>query len=43
MDGIYDVDARFCDLYGDGHWSICELRIRIHDHTEDEDEGDGLP
>jgi hypothetical protein len=39
--GGYDVDARFCDLYGDGHWSICELRIRLHDHELDDDEGDG--
>jgi hypothetical protein len=28
--------------YGDGHWSICELRIRLHDHDEDDDEGGGL-
>jgi hypothetical protein len=36
--GGYDVDARFCDPYGDGHMSICELRIRVHAHLEDDDE-----
>lgn len=37
--GGYDVDARFCDLYGTGHLSICELRIKLHFHDlDDEDE-----
>jgi hypothetical protein len=38
--GGYAVDARFCDLYGDGHMSICELRIRLHAHDEDDDDAD---
>lgn len=28
--GTYDVEARFCDLYDDGHLTICELRIVLH-------------
>jgi hypothetical protein len=39
--GPYDVQARFCDLYGDGHLSICALRVDFHaiEHDdEDEDE-----
>jgi hypothetical protein len=36
-DGSYDVDARFCDLYGDGHLSICEVRLRLHYHDDEED------
>ena len=34
--GGYAVEARFCDLYGDGHMSICDLRIRLHYHDGDE-------
>ena len=42
---IYDVEARFCDQYGDGHMSICELRIKLHrwhhdDGLDDEVEDD---
>jgi hypothetical protein len=37
-DGGYDVEARFCDVYGDGHMSICELRIRVHSHDDDDDD-----
>jgi hypothetical protein len=38
--GPYDVQARFCDLYGDGHLTICELRINLHwaEHAEDEED-----
>jgi hypothetical protein len=32
--GGYDVEGRFCDLYGDGHMELCELRIRLHVHDE---------
>lgn len=37
--GAYDVQARFCDLYGTGHLSICELRINLHwaEHQEDDE------
>ena len=28
--GGYDVEGRFCDIYGDGHMSLCEVRIRLH-------------
>jgi len=35
-DGGWHVEARFCDLYGDGHLSVCELRIRLHYHDEDD-------
>lgn len=36
--GTYDVQARFCDLYGDGHLTPCELRINLHwaEHAEDD-------
>jgi hypothetical protein len=36
-DNVYDVEARFCDDYlGNGHLSICELRIRLHHHDDAE-------
>jgi|SRR5215207_4510506 len=35
-DGGWHVDARFCDYYGDGHLSVCEVRIRLHGHDEDD-------
>jgi len=35
--GVYEIAARFCDPYGDGHTSICELRIDLHQHHLDED------
>jgi hypothetical protein len=42
--GPYDVQARFCDLYSDGHLSVCEVRINLHwaEHADDQDEDDGL-
>jgi hypothetical protein len=35
--GGWDVEARFCDLYGSGHLDLCELRIRLHSHEDDDD------
>ena len=34
-DGVFDVDARFCDHYSDGRMTVCELRIRLHDHDNE--------
>lgn len=38
--GTYDVEARFCDLYDDGHLTICEVRFVLHtvEHDDWEDE-----
>lgn len=30
--GTWPVQARFCDRLGDGHMTICEVRIPLHDH-----------
>jgi hypothetical protein len=35
--GIFPVYARYCDRYGSGHMSICELRIDLHRHDEDDE------
>jgi hypothetical protein len=38
--GTYDVLARYCDLYGDGHLTICEVRLVLHnvEHEDDDEE-----
>jgi hypothetical protein len=41
-DGGYDVEARFCDRYGTGRPTLCELRLRLHAHDPGDDEGDEL-
>jgi hypothetical protein len=40
--GLYQVQARFCDLYGDGHWFPCELRIDLHPHWHEQERRDAL-
>ena len=35
-DGGYNVEGRFCDLYGDGRMTLCELRMQLHCHDEDD-------
>jgi hypothetical protein len=36
--GLYDVEARFCDLSGNGHLTPCERRIDLHWAADVEDE-----
>lgn len=39
--GFFPVYARYCDHYGTGHMSICELRIDLHRHEDDFGDEDG--
>jgi hypothetical protein len=40
--GTYDVEARFCDLYGDGHLLPCELRVDLHRYWHEQERRDAL-
>jgi hypothetical protein len=37
-DGIYPVEARFCDKLGDGSLEACEVRIDTHGHGRPTDD-----
>jgi hypothetical protein len=36
--GLWDVEARMCDQYGEGHLQVCEIRLRLHHFDEELDD-----